>query len=56
MAERRTKLAIVRERYEARGGPERFIAGVLPALDTGMGSRPPSRSILFSWSNRSIFA
>jgi UDP-glucose:(heptosyl)LPS alpha-1,3-glucosyltransferase len=33
MAERRTKLAIVRERYEARGGAERFIAGVLPALE-----------------------
>jgi len=33
MAATRTKLAIVRERYEARGGDERFIAGVLPTLE-----------------------
>ncbi len=33
MAATKTKLAIVRERYDARGGPERFMAGVLPALE-----------------------
>jgi UDP-glucose:(heptosyl)LPS alpha-1,3-glucosyltransferase len=33
MAAIRTKLAIVRARYDARGGTERFIAGVLPALE-----------------------
>jgi len=33
MATTKTKLAIVRARYDARGGPERFIAGVLPALE-----------------------
>jgi UDP-glucose:(heptosyl)LPS alpha-1,3-glucosyltransferase len=33
MATTKTKLAIVRARYDARGGPERFLAGVLPALE-----------------------
>jgi len=33
MATTKTRLAIVRERYDARGGPERFIAGVLPGLE-----------------------
>src|SRR5512146_360367 len=33
MAATKTRLAIVRARYDARGGPERFIAGVLPALE-----------------------
>jgi UDP-glucose:(heptosyl)LPS alpha-1,3-glucosyltransferase len=33
MAATKTKLAIVRARYDPSGGPERFIAGVLPALE-----------------------
>ena len=33
MATTKIRLAIVRARYDARGGPERFIAGVLPALE-----------------------
>ncbi len=33
MATTRTRLAIVRARYDARGAAERFIAGVLPALE-----------------------
>ncbi len=33
MATTKTRLAIVRARYDARGGPERFIARVLPALE-----------------------
>ena len=33
MTTTKTRLAIVRARYDAHGGPERFIAGVLPALE-----------------------
>ena len=33
MSAAKTRIAIVRERYDARGSDERFIAGVLPALE-----------------------